>query len=91
MNALSELENLRMEDENMRSFKSIVFELSLFYLLLAVGLPLVYAVTYHLPMMGIFSLEWLFACAAVYPLVLLLSAFRYSYQRLKHGYQRNSH
>lgn len=73
----------------MQPFKSIVFELTLYYMLLSVGLPLVYAVTYHLPAAGIFSLEWLGACVLIYPVVLLFSALRYSYQRVRRGHQRH--
>ena len=67
----------------MQPYKSIVFEVSLYYLIVVIGLPLVYAVTYHLPFTGIFSMEWLFLSIAFYPLVLLFSGFRYSLQRLR--------
>ena len=41
------------------SYLSYVFELSLYYLLLIMSLPLVYAVTYHLSFSSMYTSEWL--------------------------------
>ena len=40
------------------SYLSYVFELSLYYLLLIMSLPLVYAVTYHLSFSSMYTSEW---------------------------------
>ena len=67
----------------MQPYKSIVFEMTLYYLIAVISLPLVYAVTYHLPFTGIFSIQWLGVSVVLYPAVLLLAAFKYSYQRIR--------
>ncbi|MBL1229884.1 hypothetical protein IW492_11640 [Enterococcus sp. BWB1-3] len=74
----------------MQSYQSIVFELTLYYLIAVISLPLVYAVTYHLPFTGIFSAEWLGVSIMLYPIVFLLSGLRYSLQRIR-SRQKNSH
>lgn len=66
------------------TYKSLLFEMSLYYILLVFCLPSVYAVTYHLPFMEVYTLEWLVLSFFCYPLVLLLSAIRYGYRRMKH-------
>ncbi|EOL45473.1 hypothetical protein RV11_GL000094 [Enterococcus phoeniculicola] len=66
------------------SYRGIIFEMSLIYGLLAISLPLVYAVTYHLSFTGIYSAEWLAVSLFLYPIVLLLGAVRYGYQKVKY-------
>ena len=58
------------------SYLSYVFELSLYYLLLIMSLPLVYAVTYHLSFSSMYTSEWLMISVFLSPLVL--SICRYS-------------
>lgn len=65
------------------SYKTYVVEMSLYYGLLALMLPLIYAVTNQLVLMSVFSMEWLCVTVFLYPIVLLLSAVRYSFQRMK--------
>lgn len=67
----------------MQTYKSIVFELTLYYLIAVISLPLVYAVTCHLPFTGIFSAEWLGVSIILYPIVFLVSGLRYSFQRIR--------
>lgn len=74
----------------MQPYKSIVFEMTLYYLIAVISLPLVYAVSYHLPFTGIFSAEWLGVSLMLYPFVFLLAGLRYSFQRIRSG-QRNGH
>ena len=64
-------------------FKTVVFEMSLYYGLLAIVLPLIYAVTYHVSFMSVFSVEWLAVAVFMYPIVLILAAIRYSYGRMR--------
>lgn len=52
------------------SYLSYVFELSLYYLLLIMSLPLVYAVTYHLSFSSMYTSEWLMISVFLSPLVL---------------------
>lgn len=68
-------------------YRSLVFEMSLYYLLLVFSLPLVYAVTYHLPFMEVYNIEWFAVSLFCYPVVLIFSAVRYIYRRMK-GIQR---
>lgn len=55
------------------SYLSYVFELSLYYLLLIMSLPLVYAVTYHLSFSSMYTSEWLMISVFLSPLVLLFA------------------
>lgn len=64
-------------------FKTVVFEMSLYYGLLAIVLPLIYAVTYHVSFMSVFSVEWLAVTVFMYPIVLILAAIRYGYGRMR--------
>ncbi|WP_348921130.1 hypothetical protein [Enterococcus rotai] len=64
-------------------FKTVVFEMSLYYGLLALVLPLIYAVTYHVAFISVFSIEWLAVTLFMYPIVLILSTIRYSYYRMR--------
>ena len=64
-------------------FKTVVFEMSLYYGVLALVLPLIYAVTYHVSFMSVFSIEWLAVTLFMYPIVLILSTIRYSYYRMR--------
>ncbi|MBO0423262.1 hypothetical protein BCR22_05035 [Enterococcus plantarum] len=66
-----------------RVFKTVVFEMSLYYGLLAIVLPLIYAVTYHVSFMSVFSVEWLAVTLFIYPIVLILSTIRYGYGRMR--------
>ncbi|MBO0475370.1 hypothetical protein IGL98_003281 [Enterococcus sp. DIV0840] len=66
-----------------RLYKSVVFEMSLYYGLLAIVLPLIYAVTYHLSFMSVFSVEWFAVTLFMYPIVLILSMIRYGYHRMR--------
>ncbi|EOI06792.1 hypothetical protein UAY_00134 [Enterococcus moraviensis ATCC BAA-383] len=66
-----------------RLFKSVVFEMSLYYGVLAVVLPLIYAVTYHVSYLSVFSAEWFAVTVFMYPVVLVLSAIRYGYGRMR--------
>ncbi len=67
------------------SYLSYVFELSLYYLLLIMSLPLVYAVTYHLSFSSMYTYtsEWLMISVFLSPLVLLFAGIRYGFARLK--------
>ncbi|OTN88566.1 hypothetical protein A5819_001047 [Enterococcus sp. 7E2_DIV0204] len=64
-------------------FKTVVFEMSLYYGLLALVLPLIYAVTYHVAFISVFNVEWFAVTVFIYPIVLILSAIRYSYGRMR--------
>ncbi|MGX7150134.1 hypothetical protein [Enterococcus ureasiticus] len=66
-----------------RLYKSVVFEMSLYYGLLAIVLPLIYAVTYYLSFMSVFSVEWFAVTLFMYPIVLILSMIRYGYHRMR--------
>ncbi|MBO0440351.1 hypothetical protein [Candidatus Enterococcus ikei] len=66
-----------------RLYKSVVFEMSLYYGMVAVVLPLIYAVTYHVSFISVFSAEWLAVTVFMYPVVLVLSAIRYGYGRMR--------
>ncbi|MEI5990656.1 hypothetical protein [Enterococcus crotali] len=66
-----------------RLYKTVVFEMSLYYGLLAILLPLIYAVTYHLSFMSVFNLEWLAVTLFIYPIVLIVAMIRYSYYRVR--------
>lgn len=61
------------------SYLSYVFELSLYYLLLIMSLPLVYAVTYHLSFSSMYTSEWLMISVFLSPLVLLFAGIRYGF------------
>lgn len=65
------------------SYLSYVFELSLYYLLLIMSLPLVYAVTYHLSFSSMYTSERLMISVFLSPLVLLFAGIRYGFARLK--------
>ncbi|EGO5241527.1 hypothetical protein ACT9SR_06120 [Enterococcus faecalis] len=65
------------------SYLSYVFELTLYYLLLIMSLPLVYAVTYHLSFSSMYTSEWLMISVFLSPLVLLFAGIRYGFARLK--------
>ncbi|EGO9139762.1 hypothetical protein DW621_03080 [Enterococcus faecalis] len=74
----------RREGSKMNSsYLSYVFELSLYYLLLIMSLPLVYAVTYHLSFSSMYTSEWLMISVFLSPLVLLFAGIRYGFARLK--------
>ncbi|MBO0446779.1 hypothetical protein JZO78_10510 [Enterococcus ureilyticus] len=66
-----------------RLFKTVVFEMSLYYGLMALVLPLIYAVTYHVAFISVFNIEWFAVTLFMYPIVLVLSAIRYSYGRMR--------
>ncbi|MBM7690086.1 hypothetical protein BCR24_03570 [Enterococcus ureilyticus] len=66
-----------------RLFKTVVFEMSLYYGLMALVLPLIYAVTYHVAFISVFNVEWFAVTLFMYPIVLVLSAIRYSYGRMR--------
>lgn len=66
-----------------RLYRSVVFEMSLYYGLLAIVLPLIYAVTYHISFMSVFNLEWLAVTLFIYPIVLVISMIRYGYYRVR--------
>ncbi|WP_207696405.1 hypothetical protein DOK67_0000781 [Enterococcus sp. DIV0212c] len=66
-----------------RLYKSVVFEMSLYYGMLAVVLPLIYAVTYQVSFISVFNAEWLAVTVFMYPIVLVLSAIRYGYGRMR--------
>ncbi|ALS02591.1 hypothetical protein ATZ33_14760 [Enterococcus silesiacus] len=66
-----------------RLYKTVVFEMSLYYGLLAIVLPLIYAVTYHISFMSVFNLEWLAVTLFIYPIVLVISMIRYGYYRVR--------
>ena len=68
-------------------FKTVVFEMSLYYGLLALVLPLIYAVTYHVAFISVFNAEWFAVTVFMYPVVLILAAIRYGYYRMR----RTSH
>ncbi|MHC5228766.1 hypothetical protein ACYSNW_10850 [Enterococcus sp. LJL99] len=65
------------------SYKSCLFVFSLYYALLAFSLPLVYAVTYHVSFMDVYTIDWLLFVLIFYPSVFLISAVRYGYHRIK--------
>ncbi|MCA5011970.1 MULTISPECIES: hypothetical protein [unclassified Enterococcus] len=65
------------------SYKTVVFETSLYYILLAIVLPLIYAVTYHVAFLSVFTTEWLAVTLFLYPIVLVLSTIRYGYIRIR--------
>lgn len=67
----------------MHSYKSYVVEMSLYYGLLVLVLPLIYAVTNHLSFLSVFRIEWFAISFFLYPGVLLLSAIRYGLHRSK--------
>lgn len=64
-------------------FKTVVFEMSLYYGLMALVLPLIYAVTYHVAFVSVFNVEWFAVTVFMYPVVLVLSAIRYGYCRIR--------
>lgn len=64
-------------------YKSVLLEMSLYYGLLALVLPLIYAVTYDVAFLSVFTAEWLAVTVFIYPVVLLLSAIRYGYCRMR--------
>lgn len=64
-------------------YKSMVFEMTLYYLLLIFCLPLVYAVTYHLSFMEVFNAEWFAVSLFCSPLIFIFAAVRYGYRRVK--------
>lgn len=64
-------------------YKTVVFELSLYYGLLMIVLPLIYAVTYHVSFVSVFSVEWFAVALFMYPIVLIVSMIHYSYRRMK--------
>ncbi|EOL45153.1 hypothetical protein [Enterococcus caccae] len=66
-----------------RLFKTVVFEMSLYYGVLAIVLPLIYAVTYHVGIVSVFNVEWFAVTVFMYPAVLVLSAIRYGYCRMR--------
>jgi predicted membrane metal-binding protein len=66
-----------------RSYTSIVYEMSLYYGLLAVVLPLIYAVTNQLSFLAVFSIEWLAVSVFLYPIVLILAVIRYAIYHFK--------
>ncbi|WP_086314546.1 hypothetical protein A5821_002126 [Enterococcus sp. 7F3_DIV0205] len=66
-----------------RLYKTVVFEMSVYYGVLAIVMPLIYAVTNHISFISVFSLEWLAVTLFMYPIVLILSMIRYSYYRMK--------
>ncbi|MEI5992818.1 hypothetical protein [Candidatus Enterococcus mansonii] len=65
------------------SYKTVVFETSLYYSLIAIMLPLVYAVTNHVSFISVLSVEWLAIVLFIYPIVLLFSGIRYGFHRIK--------
>lgn len=67
----------------MHSYKSYVVEMSLYYGLLVLVLPLIYAVTNHLSFLVVFPMEWFAVSLFLYPIVWLLSAIRYGIHRAK--------
>jgi hypothetical protein len=70
------------------SYVSFVFELSLYYLLVMIGLPLVYAVTYHYPFEAVFTGGWLSFAVFLYPSVFFLAGLRYILTRWKQVNER---
>ncbi|MGX7243844.1 hypothetical protein ACWOC1_03220 [Enterococcus quebecensis] len=66
-----------------RLYKTVIFEMSMYYGALSIVLPLIYAVTYHVPFMSVFSVEWFAVTLFIYPIVLIVSMIRYSYQKLR--------
>lgn len=66
-----------------QSYKSYVFVFSLYYVLMALSLPLVYAVTYQVPFMDAYTIEWFSVILLLCPCVFLISAVRYGYHRIK--------
>ncbi|MFD1900889.1 hypothetical protein [Enterococcus termitis] len=64
-------------------YKTMMFETSLYYGLLAIVLPLIYAVTYHVTFISVFNTEWLAVTLFLYPIILLLSTIRYGYSRMR--------
>lgn len=65
------------------SFKEFVFEMSLYYGLIALALPLIYAVTNQLSFMSVFGTEWLAVTLFLSPIIVLLSVIRYSFHKLR--------
>lgn len=66
-----------------RFFKTVVFEMSLYYGVLAMVLPLIYAVTYHVSFMSVFSVEWFAVTLFMYPIVLIFAMIRYGCSQMK--------
>lgn len=65
------------------SYLSYAFELSSYYLLLIMGLLLVYAVTYHLSFNSIYTSKWSMIFVFLSPLVLLSTGIRYGFACLR--------
>ena len=65
------------------SYKSILFIFSVYYVVVALSLPLVYAITYQLSFSTVYTLDWFFFVLMFYPLILFISGSHYCYQRIK--------
>lgn len=63
--------------KNMKPFKTFLYETSFYYLLAIFWLPLVYAVTYHLSFMEMYSLDWFRASLIFSPVILFVACIRY--------------
>ena len=65
------------------AYKEVLIEISLYYGLIAMVLPLIYAVTYHTPLWSVFTMEWLAVTLFLYPIALILSTIGYGYSRIR--------